>query len=127
VSHANVLLKVAVQSKRATAHFAHVFAQLEMHGVVVPLQLAFLGESLVAFGALKVFARLALVNASFVVAQRPLVCEPSQTNLALRSVLAIVDRRLARLRVLLLDLLLELAQRRRHLGAETSQPCSCST
>jgi hypothetical protein len=36
VPHANVLLKVAVLSKRATAHFAHVIAQLEMHGLVVP-------------------------------------------------------------------------------------------
>jgi hypothetical protein len=63
-----VHLKVAVLSKRATAHFAHVFAQLEMHGLVVPRQDALLAEPLVAFDALKVLARLAVVNASFVVA-----------------------------------------------------------
>jgi hypothetical protein len=67
--HANVKLKVAVPSKRATAHFTHVFAQLEMHGLVVLLQAALLAEPLVAFEALKVLARLAVVNASFVVAQ----------------------------------------------------------
>jgi uncharacterized protein (DUF952 family) len=55
VPHANVPLKRAVQSKdkRATAHFAHVFAQLEMHGVIVLRQVALLAEPLVAFGALK--------------------------------------------------------------------------
>jgi hypothetical protein len=112
VPHANVLLKVAILSKRATAHFADVFAQLEMHGLVVPLQLAFLGEFLVAFGALKVLARLALVNASFVVAQLRVRAEPSQTHIALGTVVAIEDRCLARLLVLLLDILLDLAQRR---------------
>jgi hypothetical protein len=104
-----VRLEVAVPSKRATAHFAHVVAQLEMHGVVVPRDVALLAESLVAFGALKVLA-LAVVNASFVVAQRPRVTEPSQTHIALRPVLAIEDRCLARLLVLVLDLLLDLAQ-----------------
>jgi hypothetical protein len=44
-------------------------AQLEMHSVVVPGQVALLGEPLVAFEALVVLARLAVVNASFVVAQ----------------------------------------------------------
>jgi hypothetical protein len=105
-----VLLKVAVLSKRTTAHIAHVFAQLEMHGLVVPVQLAFLGESLVAFGALKVLARLAVVNASFVVAQLGVVVEPSQTHITLRPVLAIVDPLLGRLVLLVLDLLLDLAQ-----------------
>jgi hypothetical protein len=90
-----------------------VVAQLEMHGLVVPVQLAFLGESLVAFGALKVLARLAFVNSGFVVAQLRVVGVPSQTNIALRSVVAIVDWCIARLLVLLLDLLLDLAQRRR--------------
>ena len=117
VSHANVRLKVAVQTKRATAHFAHVVAQLEMHGLVVHVQVAPLAEPLVAFGALKVLARLAVVNASFVVAQRLIAAEPSQTNLALRPVFAIVDRCLARLLVLL-QLLLDLAQRRRHFGSQ---------
>jgi hypothetical protein len=105
VPHANVRLKCAVLSKRATAHFAHVFAQLEMHGVVVPLQ----AELLVTLGALKVLARLALVNASFVVAQLGVVCEASQTHIALRPVIAIEGVLLARLLVLL-DLLLDLAQ-----------------
>ncbi len=108
--HANVRLEVAVLSKRATAHFAHVFAQLEMHGVVVPLQVLLLAEPLVAFGALKVLARLAVVNASFVVAQRLVAAKTSQTHVALRPVLAIIDRRLAWLLVLLLNLLLDLAQ-----------------
>jgi hypothetical protein len=62
VPHANVKLKVTVLSKRATAHFAHVFAQLEMHGLVVLRQVALRAELLVAFGALKVLARLAFVN-----------------------------------------------------------------
>ena len=110
VPHANVPLKVGVLSKRATAHFAHVFAQLEMDGVVVRLQVLLLAEPLVAFGALKVLARLALVNAGFVVAQVAHLCEPSQTHVALWSVVAIEDRRLARLLVLLLDLFLDLAQ-----------------
>jgi hypothetical protein len=77
-----VHLKDAVPSKRATAHFTHAFAQLEMHGVVVPLQALVLGELLVALGALKDLARLAFVNASFVVAQRLVAAEPSQTLLA---------------------------------------------
>ena len=111
VPHANVHLKVAVPSKRATAHFAHVFAQLEMHGLVVPVQVAPRGESLVAFSALKVLARLALVNSSFVLLQVAHLCEPSQTHIALRSVIAIERVLLARLLVLvLLDLLLDLAQ-----------------
>jgi hypothetical protein len=113
VPYANVLLKVGVQSKRATAHFAHVFAQLAMHGLVVRGQVALQAEPLVAFGALKVLARLAFVNASFVVAQRPVVVEPSQTHIALRPVVAIERVLLARLLVLVLDLLLDLAQRRR--------------
>jgi hypothetical protein len=100
VPRANVHLKDAVPSKRATAHFAHVVAQLEMHGVVVPVQVAPLGEPLVALGAFKVLARLALVNASFVVAQLGVRAEPSQTHIALRPVLAIEDRCLARLLVL---------------------------
>jgi hypothetical protein len=37
-----------------------VFAQLDIHGLVVRLQVALHGELLVAFGALKVLARLAL-------------------------------------------------------------------
>ena len=115
VLDANVHLQCAVLSKRATARFAHVFAQLEMHGLVVHAQVALLAELLVAFGALKVLARLAFVNASFVVAQLVLRTEPSQTHIALRPVVAIVDRCLARFLVLL-DLLLDLAQRRRHLG-----------
>ncbi len=90
-------------------------AQLEMHGLVVPRQSALVAEPLVAFGALKVLARLAVVNASLVVAQLGVVVEPSQTNITLRPVLAIVNRCLARLLVLVLDLLLDLAQRRRHL------------
>ncbi len=110
VPHANVHLEVAVSSKRATAHVAHVVAQLEMHGLVVPLQVALQAELLVALGALKVLARLALVNASFVVAQREVAAEPAQTHIALRPVLAIVDRCLAWLLVLLFDLLLDLAQ-----------------
>jgi hypothetical protein len=114
VPHANVNLKVAVQSKRATAHFAHVFAQLEMHGLVVRGQVALRAEPLVALEALKVLARLAFVNACFVVAQLVRRTEPSQTHVALRPVVAIEDRCLARLRVLVLDLLLDLAQRRRH-------------
>jgi hypothetical protein len=80
-----------------------------MHGVVVHVQVALLAEPLVALGALKVLARLALVNASFVEAQLVHRTEPSQTHIALRPVLAIVDRCLARLLVLLLDLLLDLA------------------
>jgi hypothetical protein len=88
-----------------------VFAQLEMHGLVVPLQDALLAEPLVAFGALKVLARLALVNASFVVAQRLVAAKTSQTHIALRPVVAIECVLLARLLVLvLLDLLLDLAQ-----------------
>jgi hypothetical protein len=117
VPHANVHLKVHVLSKCATAKFAHVFAQFEMHGLVVPLQVALQAELLVAFGALIVLARLAFVNASFVVAQLRVRAEPSQTHIALRPVLAIEDWGFARLLVLvLLDLLLDLAQRRRHYG-----------
>jgi hypothetical protein len=117
---ADVRLKIDVLSKRATAHFAHVFAQLEMHGLVVPVQVAPRGESLVAFSALKVLARLALVNSSFVLLQVAHLCEPSQTHIALRPVVAIERVLLARLLVFDLDLLLDLAQRRRH-WTETSQ------
>jgi hypothetical protein len=52
---------------------------------------ALLAEPLVAFEALKVLARLAVVNASFVVAQLLVAYEPSQTLVALRSVVAIED------------------------------------
>jgi hypothetical protein len=97
VSHTNVHLKCVVLSKRATAHFAHVFAQLEMHGLVVRGQVGLLAEPLVALDALKVLARLAVVNASFVVAQRPVAVEPSQTLVALRSVVAIQRVLLAQL------------------------------
>jgi hypothetical protein len=41
VPHANVRLQVAVLSKRATAHFAHVVAQLEMHGASCLFKWAF--------------------------------------------------------------------------------------
>jgi hypothetical protein len=116
VPPANVHLKVHVLSKRATAHFAHVFAQLEMHGLVVHGQVVLVAELLVAFGALKVLARLAFVNASFVVAEISQGVEPSQTHIALWSVVAIERVLLARLLVLLLDLLLDLAQGRRHFG-----------
>jgi hypothetical protein len=64
----------------------------------------------VAFGALKVLARLALVKASFVVAQPRVVRESSETHVALRPVVAIERVLLAWLLVLLLDLFLDLAQ-----------------
>jgi hypothetical protein len=64
-----------------------------MHGLVVPCQTLLLGELLVAFEALKVLARLAVVNASFVAASvDSLRAEPSQTLVALRSIVAIEDR-----------------------------------
>jgi hypothetical protein len=91
------------------------------------VKFALLAEPLVAFEALKVLARLAVVNASFVVAQRPVAVEPSQTLVALRSVVAIEDRCLARLLVLVLDLRLELAQLRRHRNESTFLILFCVT
>jgi hypothetical protein len=91
VHHANVILTVAVLSKRSTTVFARIRSQFEMNSLLVALHDTLLTELLVTLGALVVVGFVRIVNAIFVIAQIKVRAEPSQTNLTLRTARTIVN------------------------------------
>ena len=98
VHHADVALEVAVVAKRASTLAALVRSHFVVNGAHVALEVDLLAEPLATLTARVVVGLVRVVNASDVVAQRPVLAEASQTSRALRSARSIEHRLLARRR-----------------------------